>query len=721
MPTLLEQFLGTKSPEPKADTPMDGAALLESFLKQNKPQELVPSTNLDIINKVDAEAAKNLPQPIETITAEDRAKYDVGGTNRLVRGVFQAPRDAGGFVADLPSNVGRATADAYGSGVETARSGYEDLKKGRFAPRFPTANPETWEGGGVLKSAAGLAGAVFSPITGVVQETVEKPVTSLTGNEKAGEVAGMVAGGVLPVAKAGKTFNASRPTNMAVTKLVEAIGPENLPEVIERLKSNPRLSIIDVSPGVKQDAQKLVTMDGKHQNAMIKAIEGRSDSARGVVESIYDEKMGAPVDVIKKIDDMKAQAKATGSNLINPIVDNVKNVNVTNVVKGIDDAIANEGPVERATLKALKEGREPPLPLSDAQRKLFNIRERIRGDWKDREEMFLDAKGEQGAHELQKSLRREAQDLLDSQNPGDRELGRKLMKVRNSIVDAVDDATRADMTSQEFLRQQGFSSSVINTMKNPDADAALLGWKAGKGEGTYKKALGQYADDMAVQEAFDRGRFILSNRPTKLEDRPESLAKWLKSAKPAEVDAVREGARVAIDNQIRGMRFAAKKGSDIPEVEFNKSKLEMLFGKEEVADLSRKLRDEKDIAQTTTDMLRNSQTAMRLRSNSRIDLPVEKAASLNPFLAPVAEIAGAAMTGYPGASIPVIALQGGQKALFKGRTALARRTNEQLAKMMTAQGPARDELIQILESALPAPKPSIMQITRNAAPRIIGP
>ena len=522
---------------------------------------------------------------------------------------------------------------------------------------------------------SGLLNVVGSPFEAVGEEIKEQAI-GLTGNKEFGEKAKFLATAGLPLIRGGQIVNKVRPTNQAIDKLVDAIGPENLPSVIKRLESNPRLSVMDVSPAVTQDAQRLIIQQGKHQNDFIKAVEDRVKGARGAVENLYDEAMGAPIDVVKKIETLKTKARETGSKVINPVVEKTGAVDITNVVKAIDAAIGT-GPVERGTLKALKEGTQPSLKPSPTQLRLWSEREKLRGIWPDKDQMFLDMKGKQGLHETQMALRAEAQSLLKSPNPLDHKMGNELMNVRNRLVEA--------------------------------------------GGKEYKEALGKYADDMSVQEAFQSGQNILKNNPNKIEDRPEFLREWIKKAKPDEIEALREGARVAVDNQIRSARNAALKGETIPEVEFNRLKLEMLFGKKEVDDLARKLNDERDIAKTTTKLVGGSETARRSASNERVDLPERKGTGLAAFVAPAAEIAVAGATGVPGAGLLIGAGQGASYLAHKGKTKLAQKTNEEYTKLLMSEGEARKELIETLKQYLPQPKQSILSRGTNALSKVIAP
>lgn len=527
---------------------------------------------------------------------------------------------------------------------------------------------------------SGVGKVITGALTGVnalaepIGEEIKHQVTALTGSKEIGEKAKFFGTGAIGVAGTGKFINAARPSVQAEKRIIETIGIENLPQVIQRLESNPRLSIMDVSPAVSQQAQRLVIQPGSHQNSFIKAIEDRAKGARGVVQELYDDTMGAPVNVVKKIEELKQKARDTGATVINPIVENRGAVDVTSVVNAIDNAIGT-GPVERATLKRLKAGKRPDLTASPAQQALWSEREKIRGIWPDKDQMFIDMKGEQGLHEIQKALRVKAQSLIDSSDGLQRELGYKLMKVRNDLVEA--------------------------------------------GGKDYKEALGKYKDDIDVQNNFKMGQDILKNRPDRIEDRPEFLELHLKTATKDEKEVLREGARVAVDNQIRAARNAALKGEQIPEVEFNRQKLEMLFGKKEVDELSRKLRDERDIAINTTKLIAGSETARRSMANAAVDLPEQRNNTLKAFIAPVAELAVAQSTGVQGAGVLVAGGQIGNYLTHKGRLALARKANQEYINLMLAEGEQRKQLIETLKQYLPQAKPSMLTKIRASLP--VGP
>lgn len=555
------------------------------------------------------------------------------------------------FPSKTISNVISATGEHLAEAKKQIESGVNDIGQSNVAT-------------GVGKVGLGILQGAVSPITGATQELVEKPVTQLTGNKAIGERAGVVAGFGLPVKKTASTINALRPSEQAVKNIVNAVGKENLPEVISRLRSNDRLSLADVSPGVQQMTQKLVVTEGNHQNKLAKFIENRADTAHSSVTGAVDKVMGPPVNIVEKLNEMKINARTTGKQLIEPVVKSAGAVDITNVVKHIDNAIA-DSPVGRQTLKALKEGKDVTLPPSDAQSKLIDIREKLRGDWKDRDQMFLDAHGEQGAHEIQKTLRAEAQSLLDSHVPADRSLGKKLMDVRNKLVDAIDAKT----------------------------------------SGEYKKGLSKYADEMHVQNAFDRGVNILKN-PADYMKRPEFLEADWKTFKSAEKEAMREGTRVAYDTVLRGYKNAARKGEDIVAVDFNVKNLETIFGKDKAAKMVKALEDERAIADTNVKLMHGSQTAMRLKANKSVDLPVKQEGKLGTLLPVAGEILSGVAGGIPGVATAAYGINKlGSHYLHASKVGIAKKKNEVMSNLLTATGPERDALINILSNHIGTSQP----------------
>ena len=129
-------------------------------------------------------------------------------------------------------------------------------------------------------------------------------------------------------------------------------------------------------------------------------------------------------------------------------------------------------------------------------------------------------------------------EIQDTTKP---ELAKAIFQVRNNMVDAIDKASG----------------------------------------GKYKPALNNYRDEYHIQDAFEHGHDAIIKNSKALGDRPEYFEKWVKDAKPEEVQAAKEGARIAYDTQMNAFKHAARRGTDIGDVEFNRRRLTALFGEAE--------------------------------------------------------------------------------------------------------------------------------------------
>ena len=154
----------------------------------------------------------------------------------------------------------------------------------------------------------------FSAIPGALLHTVETLGAVMTANpyapgseeaqyfedsrqraitEGAPALAGLTYGGEMPRIAGGAIAAKAGPQAQAINKLVEAIGPENVPAAVERMQANPRLTPADVSDPVRTMAQGLVDPgQPKAQNAIVDAVEKRIASAPDLVNSAYTRAMG---------------------------------------------------------------------------------------------------------------------------------------------------------------------------------------------------------------------------------------------------------------------------------------------------------------------------------------------------------------------------------------------------------------------------------------------
>lgn len=575
---------------------------------------------------------------------------------------------AADYVTDFGPKYKHALSENFVGSRDMASSGIENIKQGNVAQ-------------GAGKTLMGGLGMVTAPVIGAPLDVIGNEATNVTGDPKFGEKVKLLPTTGLPVGIVAKTASVLRPTNQAIKGLIETIRPENIPEVIARMKENPRLSVMDIVDPVRQMGQKLVVTEGPHQNVLEKATKSRIAEARGVAEGAINDAMGAPVNVYNKLEEMKSAAREVGKKVINPALEGAKSVDVSGVISHIDKLD------KPGVMSAISEGEQ--LPSADIVNRLKEIRKYLTDD----KSVMTDPKR---LHTIQSSLRSEAEDLLHSSTGSDRLKGRAIMNVRQQIVDAIDEASGP---------------------KNPDS-----------GLGPYKTGLSGYRDEKQIHEAFDKGTEILRNRSTKYDDLPEFWQNWIKNAKPEELAAAREGARTAYRQQVSSLKNAATKAEQVPEIEFNKEKLKMLFNEKSIDKMARQLKDEREIAVTNHKLYHDSQTAMRLKANSQVDLPKpnKSGSGLGAALPVAAEMANQYMGGYLGAGAIGYGASAGLKTALKygfdkAQLKLAMSKNEELTKLLTAKGADRDELIKALSAAIPGPKQNLLTRGTSALQNVVGP
>lgn len=552
--------------------------------------------------------------------------------------------------------------------VKAAIKSYEALKEG--AAEAASGVAEAFSGkpaSGIGRTGMGLLSVVGSPFEGVGSVAED-----LSGSPAIGHKASFIAGAV-PVSKTAKIVNASRPKNKALNELVDSItsgGRDNqaLVDTIAAMKADPRIGPVDTSYNVLNKTQDIFTREGDVAKAyLFRTSKDRVAKTADDVRNSFDQAGGIPVNVVEKLDALKAKAKETGATLINPPLANAKPVNISNTINEID-AVLKPGVWSKIDANST-------LPLGKMKQDLADIKSYLAN----KKEMRTDAND---LHEFQSSLRRTAEALI-RKGGAEGNLGYAIMKVRNNLVD--------------------------------DIEASATG---------YKKGLAQYRDDMHINDAFGDGYYGVFSNSTKMENRPEFTKKWFDSLTDAEKDAAREGARLAIDSRMGAAQNPSLAGTNLGRSDFNQQKLEIIFGKEQTEKLLRDLENTRAIKNTDQKITEGSQTAMRMKGNEQNALPVkgEGGNVLNYALPVAGEYAVQAAMGQPGigamlgvASVAAKAATSNIKHAIS--TKIAKEKNAQFAKYaLPTQGPDRDQLIRDLESFLPQPKQSIVRRTLNTLP-----
>jgi cell wall hydrolase len=503
--------------------------------------------------------------------------------------------EIGRGIAETPAAIWRKTGENFQGGLALTESGVEDLRNNRLLPAFPSTDPQTWEGGGILKTAGGALGAATSIPAAITNRLIGEPVTELTGNPGAGERAELLGGGAAG-AKLMKAAIKTLPGNRALSDIAETIGPERFGEVARRLRENPRLSPMDVDPDLRLRAQGLALQtEGTARNTLVQAAERRAAGRQDALRGAADELLGPTPDVEALKSGLRQRAREKGHELFGndfkpgTVFADAKPVDVTAAIEHIDKK-----------LKPTVGGAESGLPKGPVADRLSEIRSQLTDD----KELLTDPKR---LHVIQSDIGKEINDLSKSTSGTEKRLIGPLRDVQGKIVDAIDAATG----------------------------------------GKYKPARTTWKDEMQVQEAFDKGRDIFRNRPSVDEDLPEFWRKYVKDASSEELDAVRKGARVALDQQVRSIRASSVRGTNTPEIPFNREKVEAILGKKEADKWARTVRDEADIANTNQKLFGNSETKARDVGYAAVQPREVRPASFSQYLPPIlAEGAGMA-AGFP--------------------------------------------------------------------------
>jgi hypothetical protein len=532
--------------------------------------------------------------------------------------------------------VGGDIADAYHAATGQVGQGVGQILQGQSAT-------------GVGNAALGVLGAATSPLTGAAH-SLGRGVTELTGNPEAGERAGMLAGVLIPGGKGATTaVSAARnalPTSKAVNALVDAVGPENAAAAVERLRANPRLTWADVSDPVRIRAQGLI--DPAQPNAMstiTDAVKQRVAEGPVAVNHAYTEAMGPAPDVVKMVEGLKERAREAGRKQIQPAIEKAGHVDVSPVIAAIDKEL-------KPGITALIDPAQR-LPLSQAQEELSRLRQKLVSPTGS---MAFDAAE---LHKIQSQVGDYAYQLQKSASGTERATGGALRDINEKLIDQIDAASG----------------------------------------GTYRPARAKFKDAKDIHESFDEGFDVLKNRSgvNGLQDRPEALDKWMNTATPEQVVAKRLGVRSDIDQKIRGVKNQVLAGTNITKIEYNREKLERLFGKKEGSRLIRSMEDASDISSTNSKLVGGSKTAETLAGQKA--MAVREVGGGNPlqYVTPVAAELIGQSAGIPFAGLAgTLALRGAHMASQKVGQMSDLARNSAFARAALATGPAREETINRL-------------------------
>lgn len=478
----------------------------------------------------------------------------------------------------------------------------------------------------------------------------------------AGGILGGILGGAAPIAGSaisaiGRGFPSA--SGRAVDFLQNALaeGGATPAEVGNALSVNPRLSLMDVDHSLRNRAVGLSQTPGKASEIVNDAVRTRMAGAPGAIAEAYDSALGKTPDVQALLSGLQARARQ-------------------NAAVGYGNALAGSGPVDvdpviRAIDRRLGSPASPETAVysTPVEAQLAQVRRQLTDGTTTLSEP-------ERVHTLQAELRTQASALSQSASGQDRLVGSALGDVRNRLVNALDLASG----------------------------------------GKYKPAARQYADDLSVRDAFHQGLNVFQNRAGEagLADRPEAWRNALNTMSQDETDALKMGVRTAVDQKINATRFAARTGAALPDVGFNRDKLDAVLGRSETNRLVASLKAEQQIADTNSALFGGSPTAPRGEAIKSV--APREVAPMRPLTASVPPLLAEISAGQMGIPSPWNHLAAaGLASIGVGRNIAQRfgrasdiARNIEMARMLSAQ--------QGTPSML-----TMNALAAHASPAIVGP
>lgn len=638
----------------------DRGALLARYSEGNAPPSGPPPGSVPTAPQIGTGRTWQTPEEAAAAVQKGREateEHTLGGLLRTANEALDlknvAPAVASGIAGNITEGAKRVWNAATGSGnlLPTFQSTFQP-------PSYdPTGKPlygaKITDPGRILSGVGGVGEMTQMP---AIQQLIEGAATNLGGNPEFGRKASD-ATGLIGLTKGLRALSpAARGSNAAVETILQSVSPtvrgaakealetipsEELSAGLRRLEANPKLSIADVFPQARQLLQGLAVEPGDWQDFLGHVAKQRGSEAASNVRGAVNE-MGVSDQAHSVLTAIIQRAKDTGEKVINPIVKNAEPVPVEPLLKELDKKIG-VGPNTPSKIQ-----------LQDLRSRIEQGAENgtVKADW---------------LHGVQSRLREDASAYSSSATGSDRVVGRDLSDARQTLVNAIDEHASG-----------------------------------------YKDALAQYRGDKEVREAFSKGMSFETTRKGEagiLEDSPEAWKAWAKTANKDELDAARAGALAQLQNRVAGLHDATRDSSvPIPKInDISAGKLETLFGKDKAETLMSRLRDERDRASLNQILFGGSQTAQRLKGNEAVKVrevtgqPPSQSGFVPMLAGLIAEpymhgagLAGAALTG---------AKEGAKGARYVAQkmgqqSDIAR--NQAMARMLVAEGPERDQLLNIL-------------------------
>lgn len=392
---------------------------------------------------------------------------------------------------------------------------------------------------------------------------------------------------------------------------------------------NPRLSPADIDTNAQQMLQGAVTATPGARKVVAENVGRQSAEMPSMIRGAMDNAAGQAPDPSETLTRLMNEAKSNADAGFRPVLQAAGPIDTSRVVSSID-LIAARSRVEGGGAFTPRGPGGELLPADDY---LLRFREKLNG-----------VTDPERLHRIQTEMRETADRLASSTVAGEKEAAVALRRLRQELIDDIDAPTG----------------------------------------GKYRAAQRQFADDLAVRDAFNKGMDIFRNRSGSagVDDTPGAWRTEIEGMSEAERNGLREGARAAMEQAMGTVRNASRAGTEVPQIDFNRQKLEAVLGADETAQMVAVLQDAQSVAQKTNRVLGNSETASRGTNAERMAERPGARLSGDTLL----PIMGLASDGTRGAWLG-LALAGANKLRQRAQQTGSRAENMRLAQALSQTGP----------------------------------
>lgn len=261
-----------------------------------------------------------------------------------------------------------------------------------------------------------------------------------------------------------------------------------------------------------------------------------------------------------------------------------------------------------------------------------------------------------------------------------------LTRYRNDLASAVDENGMVDPVRLHFIRSD-LSDELRELPRGTKLSATIANGLEAIDEVLdtipgYPEARTGYANNRAMERAIDEGKEVLRGGRVSAMT-PNEVRDWFSGLSTAQQEAARKGLRADIAALMGTARNDAAAAWGEFAKGWNEEKLRIILGDAAADPIIKRLRSEQVFSQTRGEVLANSRTNRAAEASERLAPAKDPATGDVPN--PISRLRRAAFDE------PVNMMV--NQALYGGR---ANALNRDLGLMLSAQGPARDRIIQAL-------------------------